>query len=401
MFSKEHAARPFHEATGRAPALCLHMPLDLSTLPKDEATCKLPHPLRVQRCLQEDLAMWEHAVGTREWRALVAAFQDPAFMLSNMAQLLQEQKLYRLQELFGAAAHSVGSNELGGAMATFVGLRHLLSPNRLFRLDDDLVELLGHTDLDADIPVSFLKLPYPRCYVELGHTRVLDAFVYNGVTGDHVLEGAYFEQGQHGSEGEGLYVMMTGSPLGKQDAMDDATHAVFIRLDNPELSLSQAIDQAYARSRVQSAQVGLSPPDDQGYARANHNLALLAKALLYISLPEARKTVALERSELQAQAQRLSSASKRAKLLRRIQRSCDVVTVHAPAVTSEQEGAATAGDSAANSARASYWRRGHYRRQPHGPQNSLRKLIFIAPVRVMGLGNVAEPAANKNYRVQL
>ncbi|WP_231663317.1 hypothetical protein [Ralstonia solanacearum] len=29
-----------------------------------------------------------------------------------------------------------------------------------------------------------------------------------------------------------------------------------------------------------------------------------------------------------------------------------------------------------------HWRRGHFRMQPHGPQSSLRKVIFVAPVIV-------------------
>lgn len=33
---------------------------------------------------------------------------------------------------------------------------------------------------------------------------------------------------------------------------------------------------------------------------------------------------------------------------------------------------------------APHWRRGHFRMQPHGPQQSLRKVIFIAPTLVRG-----------------
>ncbi len=31
-----------------------------------------------------------------------------------------------------------------------------------------------------------------------------------------------------------------------------------------------------------------------------------------------------------------------------------------------------------------HWRRGHFRMQPHGPQNQLRKVLFIAPTLVRG-----------------
>jgi hypothetical protein len=40
--------------------------------------------------------------------------------------------------------------------------------------------------------------------------------------------------------------------------------------------------------------------------------------------------------------------------------------------------------AAAGGPRSPHWRRGHWRHQAHGPQLSLRKLIWIRPVRVLG-----------------
>jgi hypothetical protein len=40
--------------------------------------------------------------------------------------------------------------------------------------------------------------------------------------------------------------------------------------------------------------------------------------------------------------------------------------------------------------RRSYWRRGHTRRQPYGPKNSLRKRIWVAPIWVQGFGEEDE-----------
>jgi hypothetical protein len=41
--------------------------------------------------------------------------------------------------------------------------------------------------------------------------------------------------------------------------------------------------------------------------------------------------------------------------------------------------------------RAVHWRRGHWRRQPHGPQNSLRKLLWLMPTLVNPSGSQEEP----------
>ncbi len=41
--------------------------------------------------------------------------------------------------------------------------------------------------------------------------------------------------------------------------------------------------------------------------------------------------------------------------------------------------------------RTAHWRRGHWRRQPHGPQNSLRKLVWLMPTLVNPAGSTEEP----------
>ena len=43
---------------------------------------------------------------------------------------------------------------------------------------------------------------------------------------------------------------------------------------------------------------------------------------------------------------------------------------------------------------AAHWRRGHWRRQAHGPSLSLRKLLWIRPTRVLGEG-VPQPSVLK------
>ena len=366
---------------------------DLLPFPADEKTCRLPHPLRAQLCLAPFLSALENIVGAREWGIVRSAFEDPNFLLSNLPQLIDQNRLVQFSRFFETAAHAPGSTELGGAMATMVGARHLVSPYRLFRVEDALVGLLGLTDMDADIPVSFLKLPFPRCFVELGQRRDLQAFVPNDVSGLHVLEGAYLEQGRHPSRGEGLYIMLTGSPLGKDNCMDDSTHAVFLSTDDPEMPLSEALDQAFASATEQSEAGGYTVPSRTDFKASLQNLQWLVKALLYIGLPDTRKTLQLERSELLKQIEGLRSPGKRSKAMRRLGKLCDTVLIHAPAIS----GAAPDAFSGEDSTRAAHWRRGHYRRQAHGPALSLRKLIFLAPMRV---GGAEQLEALKTYVVR-
>ena len=46
--------------------------------------------------------------------------------------------------------------------------------------------------------------------------------------------------------------------------------------------------------------------------------------------------------------------------------------------TPQSHGAATGGGHTVRG----HWRRGHMRMQPHGPKNSLRKLIVIKPILI-------------------
>ena len=360
---------------------------------QDPHLSKLPHPLRAQTCLAPFLTAIEKSIGTREWQVVCNAFRSPDFLLANLPQLIDENQLRRFGSFFETAAHAPGGTELGGAMASLVGIRHLVSPYRLFRVEDKLVELLGMTDMDADIPVSFLKLPFRRCFVELGQRRDIDAVVPNDVSGLHVLEGAYLEEGRHPARGNGIYVLMSGSPMGKEHCMDDATHAVFLSTENPDLPLTQALDNAFYIAQEQSSQGGYNVPERATFDQAVRNLQWLIKALLYIGLPEARTSLHAERAELEEQLKHSKSSSKRAKLLRRIGRVCDTVVVHAPALPS----APSLTVAEEHALRAAHWRRGHYRRQAHGPMMQLRKLIFVAPMYVSGADNATE---TKTYIVR-
>lgn len=48
---------------------------------------------------------------------------------------------------------------------------------------------------------------------------------------------------------------------------------------------------------------------------------------------------------------------------------------------------------------AAHWRRGHWRRQPHGPHNSLRKLVWLMPTLV-NPGKTAEEVPGHLYLVR-
>lgn len=361
--------------------------------PATAADYLLAHPLRTQKMLGPQMEGFAQAIGHREWSVLAQAFLDESFQLSDVTGFAREKGLATFEELIYASAADPSATELGGAMPMLFALRHQVNPYRMFRLEDKLVGLLDLTDVDDDIPLELLKLPFPRCYVELGTKRDIDYVVPNTVSGDHVLEGAYFESGEHAKYGKGIYVLMTGSPLGKEHVLDDASQGIFLSLEgNPERSLREAVSASFSLALANARLAGLNEPLEG--ETAQKCLALLCKALLYIALPTARKTLNLRYTELQKQLATVKSPGKRAKLERRGARAHDEIIIHAPA-----EGPAVAGGNGTGPLAVSRWRRGHFKNQPYGPKSTLRKLIFVAPYQVNTSAPDASPVP-KNYSVR-
>jgi hypothetical protein len=353
----------------------------LENLPKDEASMRMAHPFRTTAFGGNAPEMLRGLVGESEWSRFIKILRDESLLAGSMVVAIQDQGLRRLTELVRAAAGASGSTEMGGAMPFLVMLRHAEMPYPIFRIEDALVDILTKTDISDDIPMAMLPLPYPRLYVELGQSRTIKETLSNVESGLHILEGAYIERGMHEHLGEGYYIMLTGSPLGKSDAMDDATLALFLPINSGEARLQDVLNEAVRSANLEARAKGLRETPLEWTEQCHRCLLLLIKALLYISLPDARRQLHPERTEALKDLQRLKSPGKRAKAERRLKKLSDFVVIKAAAAHEKafSEGATREGGV------KPHWRRAHYRMQAHGPQMSLRKLIFITEVLV-GMG---------------
>lgn len=359
----------------------------------DPQLMRAPHPTRCGVVQAEFVPMLEEHFGAHTWNTLVRRLRDDALMTGvAVGEMCAQPEHHRLAQFVRQTSGMSGGTELGNAYAAMLMLRHHLSPQPFFVIQESLIELLGATDLADDVPVSVLQLPFPRCYLEFGKSRTVEQRLPNIESGLHILEGAYCEYGVHPEYGPSIYVMLTGSPLGKAHVMDDATHAVFLPLGDGTNSLRSALEWSFARSQELARSVGLRESPESFLEQALECLLLWAKVVLYIGLPEARKQVHKDRTELEAQLRAKKSGGKRAKLERKLTLAVDYVEVSAPPLVSEVP------HSTAPSGRTVkvHWRRGHYRMQAHGPQLSLRKLIFISPV-LINASDMTAPAAT--YRV--
>jgi hypothetical protein len=373
------------------------LPLIMSSSPAgpDNALMKLAHPIR---CAVEPQQMFEKMhefLGEQCWSNMVEAFREPALTAHIIGGLVANPENARLRHVLSMSSQMEGGTEVGNSYAALLYLRQTMHPQPYFVIDDDLVQLLENTDIADDIPVSMLNVPYDRFYMELGKKRISSLVIPNVQSGDHVLEGFYCEKGVHPTMGDGLFFLITGSPLGKTEPMDDATHSTFLSTKNPDATIREALADTFARGRAVSVKHGLRETPATYLTTAFDSMMYLTKVMLYLGLSEARRAVHNDKSEWTKKTRSLHSPAKKGKAERRGRALVDHILISAPPAL-PADPAVTAGMSG-RSVKA-HWRRGHYRMQAYGVQLSQRRLIFIRPALVHGEDQA--PAQAPQYLVQ-
>lgn len=180
----------------------------------DPAVMRLAHPVRVMAAYPRIMEDMRQIIGPRTLNALTAALAERDVLTAAAVDAVTGLPEHRHLKQYLAAVNSLpGGTEMGNAFSFLLALRQHVAPAPYFRLDDELVHLLEHTDIASDIPVACLQPPYPRIYVEFGTRRDIGVALPNTETGWHTLEGACVEQGHHPNVGMSLYVMLTGSPV--------------------------------------------------------------------------------------------------------------------------------------------------------------------------------------------
>ncbi|MDO8414763.1 MAG: hypothetical protein Q7S87_00980 [Agitococcus sp.] len=343
----------------------------------DIAVMRLAHPLRIPAAMPTFTSYFEQILGPRAWSDLCTALQTSDTLTGGLIEQLCNRPDFAIfKQLILAASSAPGGTELGNAYAILVAIRQAVSPQPYFVLDDPVVTLLEHTDIADDIPISMLQLPYSRFFIEFGKSRETTLRVQNIESGSHIVEGCYCERGSHSLLGPGFYVVVTGSPLGKADAMDDATNHLFLATSDPDLSIKSALHQSLILANKLSTAANLRPTSLDMSEESFDTLLFLAKALLYLGLASTRRTVNDEKKDWRKAIAGLKSPAKKLKAEKRARGLVDHILISAPPLPYSTELVASG-----TSVKA-HWRRGHYRMQAHGLQSLERKLIFVSPMLI-------------------
>lgn len=294
-------------------------------------------------------------------------FQNPAPSLMEQETLLwQNMRADRLWQS-GQVDLGVGVNTLWEISAPLMFWTH---PNAVIEPTDALDQLLLHSDIGQELPVGFLKAPQNANYICLGpQTRLaLDAKL------------PQYEVSQSLSH-QGVYVF---------DTLKD-NHRVITLVPMYEVAANKVYGSAMLELHVQRPEEALNDLIQRvckETGQGDYMVALaqaVAKLFLYMALPQAVCNEIKSYSQAKDQLNR-SGPKKAAKFQRQLARLYDRMVVgptevgigHS-AVGAEGHGGGVGGGGDELSP---HLRRGHFRMQPHGPNGSKRRLMFIAPTWV-------------------
>ncbi|KAA6182732.1 hypothetical protein F2Q65_17320 [Thiohalocapsa marina] len=296
----------------------------------------------------------------------------------------------------------IGGANMGSFILTMVRARLRAHGDPIVQVTPALQAMLTETDLAAELPAGFFRSPYPMVYIELARPNTLQ--VANKVSGLHECEGAYIGTYELPA-GHGVFhnaarnralnldpakpvrvieVVITGSPIGKANALDDASQDIVLLVQDEDECLRAVLDRhiAWFHDPVAYAHPGMAPLDPDDVALVKPVIEQLAKVLLYLNLTDAEKLRVTERSDLLEKIRGLGP-KKAAKFRRRMAGAYDRIVIGPAAFPEPEEPAGTGGGGGeAHRSIKAHWRRGHFRTIRYGEALSKRRLGWIKPVLV-------------------
>lgn len=268
----------------------------------------------------------------------------------------------------------------------------------VFQATDALCQMLTHTDLAGDVPVSFFRAPYNIMYIEFGQERNLDYQLYNQLSGFHTIEGAYvitYESPHFEGDPEEarilkldpdkptrkMEIMFVGSPLGKENIMDDCTRNITFNIQDDEQPLDEMLDNhfSYFSKQVELSNTiyegtkNMTTMDQEEFEKG---VRLLSKFFLYLNTSNALLTQKNPHADLKARIARVKQ-KKRAKLSNKLSKTYDRVVVG----PLKSHGAFLETVNAGKG-KAVHWRRGHYHRYRVGPGRREVRLKWLPPTLI-------------------
>ncbi len=329
------------------------------TFDVDEPWCAgLPVPVRYRAT--GALRAWEavfHGAPGQEGAALVRELRDTAQPPVRLPQLLVEF-VARLSTVDLSGSNGERLVQRCGESAYWQAFWQ--QSGALYEPTPTLHRMLEATDVADNIPLRMIEPPLPAvCIVPAGPSSRAGGF-------------------------DAVAVFSHGVPQVSQDRRRGVTFVVqsgrlvevqcLVIDDGSDETVSQAVNKSIEQLRATRA---FTEERLQGIAsRVQHALDYALKVLLYLSVEDAECVQERLFSNAPRSFPGLGKRKRELKLAE-IERLYDRYLIGPTVLADATESASGAGSS--EHGVSAHWRRGHFRLQPHGPQSSLRKVMFIKP----------------------
>ena len=355
----------------------------------DPRVLRLPHPIRVDTAAQQhaEVDMFKSA---GVWDALRPYLNDPTKSSEWLINCAEGMKAVVLRYL-----ELAGDDNMGSFMLMLIRSRLRAQGDPILQVTPALQSLLEKTDVNKGLPVGFFRSPFTNVYIEFARPNAYR--VSNWMSGLHELEGAYvgsYDLAPHhcihqdiraqrlrldpNKPTRAIEVVFTGSPEGKQHALDDASHDLMMFVQDEDENLAEVLDRHIAFFRSPEARehsIGITPIPEAEAERMTAIIHQLSKVLLYVNLSEAQQIKVNERSDLERKLRKLGklNATRRDRL----------AVTYDRIVVGPTEMPENARPRAATGTRKKpHWRCGHFRKLRYGQGLQQSRLVWIQPVLV-------------------
>jgi len=368
----------------------------------DSSLMVLPHPVRVDAAFGrpiEDALLQETGVLDAVRPYLGAEGVSTEWIINKVPGML---------ELAMASLGAPAGLNVGLLMLMLARARLRAQGDPILQVAASLHAQLAETDLGTGLPACFFRSPYPIVYIEFARPSGLQ--IYNRASGLHAVEGVYvgsYRLPAHSEQHEGagrvrhlaldparetrvMELTLTGSPVGKDNPLDDASVDISLFIQNEDACLGTLLERhiSYYRSaEITIAQPGFEIPEQTEIDLTAEVIRHLAKVLMYLNLPDAEQAPLSERSQLEERLRGLGP-KKAARMKRRMATTYDRIVIGPSIVVSTEQEKSDNNPDGSRTVRP-HWRRGHFRRIRYGEQLSDSRLGWIKPVLV----NAAEAFA--------
>lgn len=343
---------------------------------------------------------------SRPYYKAVLAAAAPAFQAGAIEGMQQEYEILmaQLTPLFlpkqNLQDHVPADLILNLTRESMIGLGMLELDrygSRLVHIAPELVEAFLHSDTD-EITLEDLHIPFTTFYLHLGRQASLP---FN--QGTVYLQGALVRR----IANQGLRITLTGdwvqNPPEDWRLRNEEIYDLMFRAPTLQLPVKEAIatalveDKADIEAKLQMQQRQQADPEFNALAQDMiHNLEnsrsalaaacnVIVNTLCYLT----GYAEDVEETWPQGTPDRLARQAETGTLIEQRRAKSKLQALGFTRILSVGRQFAMA-DANPDAPMSPHWRRGHWRRQAHGPRRSLRKLLWIKPSRVLGGSHSAE-----------